>query len=377
MATRVGFKCQVCAGVSLRPARPPLPGPGALAVAAAVLLVAMICLALLSIAPSPSPPPTRSARAPAGERTLYIGSPDGASLAATYRSPTHRGKAFPAVLIIPELIYADHDGVQRALGAANAPYRLLAERLASAGIASLRYDQRGLGDTRLQEGTGLGGLSAQEQDVAAVFDALAAQPGVDHSRIAVLGHGTGGLLAMAAADANPRIKAVVVAETAGRDLGTVLVRHVEDHILPAYGDRAAQLRDQLEQAVAQLHADGSLPKELDQALTPYLPPDRAELLHDLLAVDPLRVARQLEPRMLIFTGRLDAEVTAEDASLLASAVPHAETAVGAATGHFLEQLPDLAADPSHAAQMARISPADTDQEAIERAVTWLRSAVSA
>ncbi|MEE2908333.1 MAG: alpha/beta hydrolase [Planctomycetota bacterium] len=73
-----------------------------------------------------------------------------------------------------------------------------ADVLARRGIASLRFDDRGIGSTRLPEGTSIDDLTAKDQviDVRFLAEWLGQQPGIDGSKVGVLGWGDGGLVAM-------------------------------------------------------------------------------------------------------------------------------------------------------------------------------------
>ena len=73
-----------------------------------------------------------------------------------------------------------------------------AEDLAAAGIASLAIDLRGHGDTGGEEDWELA-----QQDVAAAFDWLQANPGVDPSRVGILGASIGANLALVQASSYP------------------------------------------------------------------------------------------------------------------------------------------------------------------------------
>ncbi len=69
----------------------------------------------------------------------------------------------------------------------------VAERLAAAGVATLRYDKRGVGES---EGDfHATGLHDNVDDARAALAALRAQPGVDASRVVVVGHSEGAIIA--------------------------------------------------------------------------------------------------------------------------------------------------------------------------------------
>lgn len=81
-----------------------------------------------------------------------------------------------------------------------------AQVLAGHGYGVLLVDARGHGES---EGRGMEFGWYGDRDVAAAFDFLAGEPGVDADRLGVLGLSMGGEEAIGAAGADPRIRAVV------------------------------------------------------------------------------------------------------------------------------------------------------------------------
>lgn len=81
----------------------------------------------------------------------------------------------------------------------------LAEALAEAGFAALRFNFRGVA---LSEGRPTDGR-LEPLDVAGAVQTLTQQPGIDGRRLAVLGHAFGAIPALSYAAADPHIGAVV------------------------------------------------------------------------------------------------------------------------------------------------------------------------
>ncbi len=94
----------------------------------------------------------------------------------------------------------------------------LADRLAANGIASLRYDKRGVGDS---DGAYLSaGLHDNIDDARAALEVLKARPEVDARRVVVIGHSEGALIAASLADDDQLAGVVLLAGTArnGREV---------------------------------------------------------------------------------------------------------------------------------------------------------------
>ena len=95
----------------------------------------------------------------------------------------------------------------------------LAAALASVGVASLRYDTRGSGESQGEWETA--DLFALVDDARDAVTHLRQHPAVDPTRIGLAGHGEGGLIAMSVAPADPAIGPLTLIGVPARS-----VRHV-------------------------------------------------------------------------------------------------------------------------------------------------------
>ena len=128
---------------------------------------------------------------------------DGSTLAGTLELP-EGGDPSPAVLLLVGSgeLDRDSDHPKMALGAT----RELATALARAGIASLRYDKRGVGTSG---GTYLTTtFDDARDDAAAALTALRAHPAIDAGRVLVVGHSEGAIHATSLAAADPTLAGV-------------------------------------------------------------------------------------------------------------------------------------------------------------------------
>lgn len=148
----------------------------------------------------------------------------------------------------------------------------MANWLSADGVASLRYDKLGSGQTGwgpYAADPGRAGLATYEQEAVAALTFLAAQPQVDRARLAVFGHSEGGvyalLLASGLAGPAPKVRAVVLLEPVPvRFLDLIeqstiksLTRRVMEGYLTAA--QAKSTEQAFTQMIATLRRTGALP----------------------------------------------------------------------------------------------------------------------
>ncbi|MEU1586859.1 alpha/beta fold hydrolase [Micromonospora sp. NPDC005710] len=129
---------------------------------------------------------------------------DGLSLVGTLTLPVGPGP-HPAVLLLHGSGRLDRDSNTARLRMDLGP--ALAKRLAHAGIATLRYDRRGVGATGGDWRRT--GFTAGRHDAAAALRALAVRPDIRADAVGVVGHSEGAVHAMSLG-ALPEVAAVVL-----------------------------------------------------------------------------------------------------------------------------------------------------------------------
>lgn len=132
--------------------------------------------------------------------SMTIPTADGINLAAEFHAPASSG-SWPAIILVHSFGLDRHQWD---------PYW---ERFISAGIGVLTYDVRGFGQspvmTRYTDILEFSGT--WPNDIPALIDYLRQQPGVDPTRISVMGIGSGGLVALTTMGQNIGLyRAVVV-----------------------------------------------------------------------------------------------------------------------------------------------------------------------
>lgn len=139
----------------------------------------------------------------------------GVTLAGTLTLPAGRGP-FPAAILISGSGAQDRD--ETLFG--HKPFAVLADRLTRAGIAVLRYDDRG---TAASSGAFAGATSADfATDANAAFAFLGGRPEIDGARIGFIGHSEGGMVGPMAAMDNPRVAYLVLLAGPGTSIRSLL-----------------------------------------------------------------------------------------------------------------------------------------------------------
>lgn len=211
-------------------------------------------------------------------------------------------------------------------------FLVLADRMTRAGIAVLRYDDRGVGGStgRFAEGT----IPKFAVDAAALADALREHPLVDGERVGVMGHSEGGAVAPLVAADDPRTAFVVILAGMGRSGREILLHQsssmyrvagqTEEWIAESTRIRAAifdavaagepleavrpRLRALVDHEMSHLMEESGRERMTDQ----LVPQFTGEWFHAFVTADPADALRRVEAPVLALNGTLDTQVPAED-----------------------------------------------------------------
>lgn len=259
---------------------------------------------------------------------------NGVTLAGTLELPEGNGP-FPVVLIVAGSGPTDRDGNSALLPGKNDSLKLLAGGLAARGIASVRYDKRGVGASTapgLQEAD----LRFDDyvNDAAAWLDMLGADTRF-HS-VGVVGHSEGSLIALVAAQkANVpklRVGAVVSLEGAGENAADLILTQ-----LRANHNNPPELVAEAQKIVAELRA-GRTVAQVSPVLNSLFRPSVQPYLISWFAYDPARQIAALKVPVLIVQGESDLQTGVRDAQLLKAAQPAARRLLVPGMNHVLKEV---------------------------------------
>jgi dipeptidyl aminopeptidase/acylaminoacyl peptidase len=238
--------------------------------------------------------------APYTAEDVTVHTPQGLALTGTLTVPADRTGPAPAVVTITGSGAEDRDE-RIPMVDGYRPFWQIADTLARRGIATLRLDDRGVNGSD----TGPAGATSADyaEDIRAALAYLGTRPEIDGTRLGLVGHSEGGLIAPMVAATDPALKGIVLmagpAYTGHRILA-FQQRYAVDHapsLTP--GERAA--------ALAKSDSAG---REMAA---------RSAWLRFFLAYDPLPTARTVRVPVLILQGETDQQVTPEQADTLAAA----------------------------------------------------------
>ncbi len=238
--------------------------------------------------------------APYTAEDVTVHTPEGLSLTGTLTLPKARAGRVPGVVTITGSGAEDRDERIPSVRGYR-PFWQIADTLARRGIATLRLDDRGVNGSS----PGPAGATSADfaNDIRAGLAYLRTRPEIDGSRLGLVGHSEGGLIAPMVAATDSSLKGIVL--MAG----------------PAYTGRrilAYQQRDAVD------HAPSLTPEERKQALAESAKATEEQAakggwLAFFMDYDPLATARKVHVPVLILQGETDHQVTPEQADSLAAA----------------------------------------------------------
>jgi uncharacterized protein len=178
------------------------------------------------------------------------------------------------------------------------PFREIAEALAGRGIALLRYDDRGVGGSTAGEGRTTQDLA---EDVRAIVAYLRSREDIDESRIALIGHSEGGLIAPMLAASDSAVAAIVLMAAPAWTGRRVLQSQLRVPL-----DANPSLSESAKDSVVALRL-----AQIESTAAPWM--------RFFLEYDPLATARRITVPVLILQGATDTQVTQEQATELEAA----------------------------------------------------------
>jgi pimeloyl-ACP methyl ester carboxylesterase len=249
------------------------------------------------------------------------------SISATLAMPKEVKGKIPVVLIIAGSGPTDRDGNSPKLGITANTYKMIANELGKAGIASLRYDKRLVGKS----------VSSTTENQLRFDDYV--EDGVNlvnflndderFSRIIILGHSEGSLVGMLTSIDQP-VKGFIAVAGAGDSADNMLTEQMKSqptHISEGF----KRMLDSLKR--------GKTTDNIDPSLYFIARPGIQKYLMSWFRYDPTRVIRKLSIPILIVQGNTDLDVKVSNAEKLKKAKSAATLEIIPEMNHVLKEAP--------------------------------------
>ncbi len=247
-------------------------------------------------------------------------------LSGTLTVPEEAAKPYPAALFVHGSGPLDRDA--NAPGLATDIFRDLAHHLAVAGVGSLRYDKRGVGESGGELHTA--GLSDLVSDAREALHALAQHEAIDGDQLYVLGHSEGGYIAPLLAD-EPGVQGLVLIATAAQPLSAVTRWQVEQlaRMDGKEGEALAEILTAQDQFIAFVEgSEGTWDQYTFEELRtemPWLSPEQLSELHTQPLVwlrehslhCPATALEAVDVPVLVLHGEKDLQIPHQEAARIA------------------------------------------------------------
>lgn len=243
---------------------------------------------------------------------------------------TPEGPTRAVAVILPGSGPTDRDGNSPG-GLVASTYRLLAEGLAEQGVATVRIDKRGVGQSTFAAG--------REEDLtfqtyindARSWAAEAARV-TGRPCVWLIGHSEGSQIALAAAqDGNPSVCGLVLLAGAGRPAGVILREQFRAGLPEALQAPAFAALDELEAGRPVTNAPAELASLFRPSVQPYL--------ISWIGLDPVDLIEGYDGPVMIGLGTTDIQVSLADARALSEARPQAQLVLWNGVNHVLKPAP--------------------------------------
>jgi uncharacterized protein len=241
---------------------------------------------------------------------------DSLTVHGTLITPVGTGP-FPAVVLVAGSGPTDRDWCSPLLPGNNGSARLLADELARAGFASLRFDKRAAGPSARQNVQALVGklsMQSHEDEVAGAVATLAARPDIRRALIFALGNSEGTIHVLHYQLHNPErpFAGLVLAAPPGRSVGALARTQLAAQLAPL--PEAESLLRLYDEAIGRFVAgepaapDPTLPQVMKALIQGLESPVNLPFARELWITDPASLLEHVSGPALVVIGKKDLQV---------------------------------------------------------------------
>jgi len=251
---------------------------------------------------------------------------EGGKVYGTLTLPKGEGP-FTAAIIIQGSGPTDRDGNSRLVGKNNS-LKMISEALAEEGIASLRFDKRGIGESA--------NLVRKEEDLVFedyIKDVILWVEKIRNDerfdKIVIIGHSEGALIGGAAAVA-AKVDGYVSVAGAGDNAYHVLSRQLKAQSEEVF-EMCLPIMEELKK--------GNLVPDVAEGLYALFRPSVQPYMISWFKYDPREIIAKIEVPILIVQGDNDLQITVEEAEALHKANPNSQLIIIEGMNHVLKDAP--------------------------------------
>lgn len=256
------------------------------------------------------------------EKEVFITNPQG-KVYGTLTIPKVKGKEIPVALIIAGSGPTDRNGNNPFMK--NNSLKMMSDSLINMGIATLRYDKQGIGESS----------AATKPEIELTVEDFIADVKLwlqfldNHKKlgeITIIGHSEGSLFALAAAQ-DYSVKRVISIAGAGRRIDKVIIEQLGAQDIKL-ADEASVIFDSLRRGIPVDNVSPNLQALFRKSIQPYIV--------SWLKYNPADLVSSLKCPVYIIQGDKDIQVQIEDARLLVGQNKHAKLYVVDGMNHILK-----------------------------------------
>ncbi|MFD6440735.1 alpha/beta hydrolase family protein [Peribacillus sp. NPDC060186] len=236
---------------------------------------------------------------------------------------------FPVMIIIAGSGPTDKDGNSIAFPGKNNSLKMLAESLAEKGIASIRYDKRGIGENMNLAGKEEDLRFEQYIDDATAWVQFAKKDG-RFSKVGIIGHSEGSLIGMAAAKKTETDSFISLAG-AGEPIDQVLLKQLEEQLTPTLLTESKEILTKLKQGKQVETVSADLQSVFRPSVQPYM--------ISWIQYNPIELVKELNIPVLLVNGNRDIQVASTNAEALHQEKGDSELLILEKMNHVLKEAP--------------------------------------
>lgn len=249
------------------------------------------------------------------------------TISGTLTMPANGADKVPVVLIISGSGPTDRDGNSPKLGLNTNAYKMLANDLGKAGIATVRYDKRLVGQSVSSTKQKELRFEDYVDDAVGLVQLLAEDK--RFSKVVVLGHSEGSLIGILSARDEP-VNALISVAGAGRSADLVVTDQMKAQ--PKFiQDNFKVMLDSLKK--------GKFTESIDPKIYAIAGPEVQPYLMSWFRYNPAREIKKLKIPILILQGTTDIQVPVSEAELLKKAKSDARLVIIPGMNHILKAAP--------------------------------------